>query len=238
MPDKIIIGDATFYHGDCLEVMQEIPDNYVDSVVTDPPFAFAGGISNGIASKADAQFFIHWLKDVFREIQRITKEKSAWFLWCDWRTIAAYTEALREAAGDYYNQRWISQIIIHNRDMVGMGSPFRNQLDYLALIRGKKTNFEKRIPKNQPNIFTKYWYYGKHKNHPSEKDPEVSKMLMNWIADIGDIIFDPFLGSGSSAIGSIGSYNFIGIEKEKKYFDIAVARYRSEIKQLRICDLK
>jgi DNA modification methylase len=40
-------------HGDCLEVMREMPDGSIDSVVTDPPFSFAGGLSNGRTSVKD-----------------------------------------------------------------------------------------------------------------------------------------------------------------------------------------
>ncbi|MBM3748953.1 MAG: site-specific DNA-methyltransferase, partial [Acidobacteria bacterium] len=38
MPDPVQIGDATLYLGDCLDVMRELPENSVDSIVTDPPY--------------------------------------------------------------------------------------------------------------------------------------------------------------------------------------------------------
>lgn len=42
-------GGITIYHGDCLEVMDSIAERF-DAFVTDPPFAFAGGLSNGRSS--------------------------------------------------------------------------------------------------------------------------------------------------------------------------------------------
>ncbi len=41
MIEKIVIGNATLYHGDCLEVMRTLPDFSVDAVVTDPPYGLS-----------------------------------------------------------------------------------------------------------------------------------------------------------------------------------------------------
>ncbi len=73
------------------------------------------------------------------------------------------------------------------------------------------------------------------REHPTQK-PVV---LMRWIIENytkeGDIIYDPFMGSGTTAIACHRTNRkFIGIEREKKYFDIAIARYRNETKQMRL----
>lgn len=211
--------------GDCLEELKKIETNSIDSIITDPPFAFAGGLSNGFASRVDSQFFVHWLSDIFIELHRCSKPESAWFLWSDWRSLNAYELALQKSS-EYYDQRKISQVIIHDREMVGMGSPFRNQLDYIALIRGKKTKFcSEKIPKNQPNIIRSYWYYGKHPNHPAEKCPDVTKKLIDFITPDNGTILDPFMGSGTTGVAAKNlNRKFIGIEKDPDYFKIAQDR--------------
>ncbi len=57
--------------------------------------------------------------------------------------------------------------------------------------------------------------------------------LIKLVTPIGGITIDPFLGSGTSSKATIreGNYKFIGIEKEKEYFDIAVARCQYEYEQ-------
>jgi DNA modification methylase len=121
--------------------------------------------------------------------------------------------------------------------MVGMGSPFRNQLDWIALIKNNKTEFKNRIPVNQPNIINKYWYYGKHKYHPAEKDVEVSELLINWISDPHDTILDPFMGSGTTAVACAKLHrNFIGFELEQKYVDIANKRIEPWLQQTALTD--
>lgn len=207
----------TVIHGDCLQVMQSLPDACVDAVVTDPPFAFAGGISNGFSSRADSQFYEYWLVMVFRELQRVTTPQSAWFLWCDWRTVSVYDQALQKAAIDYHDSRHVSQVIIHDREMVGMGSPFRNQLDWIALVRGKKTRFP-RIPKDRPNIIREYWYYGKHDHHPAEKSVSVARQLVNWITPPNGVVFDPFAGSGTTLVAAKQeNRHYLGIEREEEH---------------------
>ncbi len=222
----------TVYHGDCREILSGV-HSQVDLVLTDPPFAFAGGISNGLASRADSQFFEAWLAEVFRLMHGISKPESAWALWCDWRTAAIYDQILAKSAPDYYDQRRVSQVLVHDREMVGMGSPFRNQLDWIALIRGKKTEFKERIPKNQPNIIRDYWYYGKHDNHPAEKSPNVAAKLIEWLSDPGDLVLDCFSGSGTVAVAARRTgRRAICIELEEKYCEVIATRLSQRILEL------
>jgi site-specific DNA-methyltransferase (adenine-specific) len=222
-------GGVTIYQGDCLEVLRALPSR-IDAVVTDPPFAFAGGASNGRASPPDAQFFEHWLGSVFVALHAATKPESAWMLWCDWRSAACYDRVLVRSAADGYDARRVSQVLVHDRQMGGLGSPFRNQTDWIALVRGPRTDFRERVPKTTPNIFRSYWYYGKHDNHPSEKDPAVGAQLAQWISDPGDMVLDPFCGSGSILMGcrSVGR-SAIGIEREERYCEIAAKRLSQEV---------
>lgn len=217
------------YHGNCLQIMPQIKAKSVHTIISDPPFAFAGGISSGFASRVDSQFFEHWLIDVFQNFCRISDDKYPWFLWCDWKTISIIDSALKKASIDYYNTRKISQIIHHDREMIGMGGPFRNQVDYIALIRGPATKFNNRIPKNQPNIIRSYWYYGKHDFHPAEKDIKIAKQLIMWACDPGDIILDPFMGAGTILLAAQElKRKVIGIDIEKAYCEITIKRLKEE----------
>jgi len=219
---------CVIYHGDCREILQAV--GLSDAVITDPPFSFAGGISNGFASRADSQFFECWLADVFRLLHRVSVPTSAWALWCDWRTASIYDEVLGSSASDYYDQRRVSQVIIHDREMIGMGSPFRNQVDWIAIVRGKSTDFRERIPSDQPNILRDYWYYGKHDFHPAEKSPAIAGKLIKWLSDEGQTVIDPFMGSGTTLIAAKAlARKAIGIEIEEKYCEIAAKRLSQEV---------
>ncbi len=230
------IGDATLYLGDCLEVLGTLKS--VDAVVADPPFSFAGGSSNGMTSSADSQFFKHWLESVFRRLDAASKETAPWFLWCDWRTAAVFDSAL-SGAGERYSRRWVTQVLAHDREMVGMGSPFRNQLDWVAVIRGRKTDFGGRIPKTQPNVWREYWYYGKHEHHNAEKSVSFASRLVEWASNVGAVVLDFCMGSGTTGVAcACLGRKFIGIEIEPRDFDIACRRIEDAQRQGKLFEPK
>lgn len=185
----------TIVVGDCLELMTQMPSDSVDAIVTDPPFAIVGGISNGMTSQADDQYFTFWFTAIVKEIIRVLKPEGCGFLWSDWRSEAAMVKAFTKAS-ERYEPWWVSQVIYHDREMVGMGKPFRNQVDRILFFRGRKFQ-NTRIPNTQPNIIRSYWYYGKHKWHDAEKSLEVSEMLVRWAADEGEVVLDPFCGGAT-----------------------------------------
>ena len=214
--------------GDCLEVMKQMPDGKVDAIVTDPPFTFAGGISNGRTSIVGDQFFLHWWKDVCGYIEKVAKQDGEGFWWCDWKS--AYTMSQGFQRDQKYTWR-ASQMLYHYREMIGMGRPFRSTVDMITYIRGPKSKGQ-RIPNNTENFLSQYWYYGKHEYHPAEKSPDVCMLLIGWCSGISDLVLDPFLGSGTTAVAALRqNRRFIGIELSSEYCDMAVERIKQELAQ-------
>ena len=216
-----MLKSNNIFCGDCLELMPQIGDNQIDAIVTDPPFAFAGGNSAGRASEISEQFYLHWWKDVCKEFDRILKKDGEGFIWCDWRSSSVLKKGFD--LGQVYGLR-LAQMIFHYRKMPGQGNPFRSSVDLIAYIRGSKSRGS-RIPNTTHNLISKYWYYGKHKYHPAEKDVEIAKQLILWCSDKEDLILDPFLGSGTTAIACLETKrNFIGIDISEEYCQIATKR--------------
>ena len=213
--------DVKLYRGDCLEILPTLEAGSVDAVVTDPPFAFAGGISNGMASAISGQFFSYWWKDVAKEINRVAKAEGEGFLWCDWRSAAIFADGFNQP--QKYTWR-VASMIYHYREMVGMGRPFRSTVDQIAYLRGPKSKGH-RIGNKTENWISKYWYYGKHPHHEAEKDVDIVLQLIDWCSDAGDTILDPFMGSGTTGVACVQTgRNFIGIEIDETYYNIAEKR--------------
>lgn len=216
MIDQIICGD-------CLEEMKNIATGSIDAIITDPPFAFAGGLSNGSSSQTDSQFFSYWWKDVCKELNRVMKADGEGFIWCDWKTAAIIADGFKPTTQTYDVLR-LSQMLYHYREMPGQGKPFRSSVDMIAYIRGPKSTGH-RIPNTTHNHISKYWYYGKHEFHPAEKDPELAAQLVEWASDEGDSILDPFAGSGAVLLGAKWKgRHFIGIERSEEFCNIARKR--------------
>jgi hypothetical protein len=88
---------VTLYNGNCLELLNTdtIIVGAADALLTDPPFSFAGGISNGVASSVDSQFFLHWWKSVAPLIVETVQETGEGFIWCDWRSAPIFEAGFR-----------------------------------------------------------------------------------------------------------------------------------------------
>lgn len=70
------------------------------------------------------------------------------------------------------------------------------------------------------------------REHPNEKPLELIRGLVDTHSNIGDIILDPFMGSGTTGVAAVNlGRKFIGIEIEEKYFDIACRRISEALRQ-------
>ncbi len=68
--------------------------------------------------------------------------------------------------------------------------------------------------------------------HPHQKPLEVMRWLIETVSEVGDTIFDPFMGSGSTGVAAIQTgRNFIGCEISPEYFAIAESRIKSAVYQ-------
>jgi site-specific DNA-methyltransferase (adenine-specific) len=219
----------TLHLGDCIEYLKALPDASFDALVTDPPFTFAGGLSNGRTSMADDQFFLYWWRAVCQELNRVLKPDGEGFIWCDWRSAAVLA---RGFAQDQVSTWRVSQMLYHYREMPGMGQPFRSSVDMIAYVRGPKAK-SARIPNTTHNLLSKYWYYGKHEHHPAEKDPELAAQLILWCSDPGMSVLDPFCGSAAIGVGcAMTGRVYTGIEVEETHHGTAERRLSSAYRSM------
>ncbi len=214
---------------DCMDFMADKPDNHYDALITDPPFAYAGGISNGFSSYADSQFFDHWWKDIAKELNRILKPEGCGFIFCDWKSAFIFSNGFNRIKE--YQKYEATQCVYHYREMPGLGRPFRSSVDQILFIRGPKYKNE-RIANTTHNCLSKYWYYGKHKNHPAEKDKEIVKQLVKWATPLRGMVFDPFAGSAPARLvcHDLG-FDFEGCEIDPDYWQAQEDRYNTHIQQ-------
>jgi site-specific DNA-methyltransferase (adenine-specific) len=69
--------------------------------------------------------------------------------------------------------------------------------------------------------------------HPTRKPEKLLEYLVNTYSNENEIVFDPFTGSGTTAVACIRhNRRFIGIEKERKYFDVSIERIKAAYKEL------
>ena len=114
------------------------------------------------------------------------------------------------------------QILIWEKNNITPNKYYLNSYEMILMLRkGKAKNIKNMGTKNIlkiPNII-------KNKTHPTEKPIEINKILINNSSNENDIVLDLFMETGSTGIAcKETNRNFIGIEIDEKYFDIAKER--------------
>lgn len=216
------------YRGDALDVLPALEDRFAATIL-DPPYATAGGNTNGRSSGADTQFWCYWFRGVWSRIAALLDERGCGFVFSDWRMIAALQSAVTNGDGldGFRGRAWeMTQALVWDRGGLGLGAPFRGGYEMIGFVRGPLwSQDDTLIPRNVRAVVDVPWAYGQHENHGAEKPVAVYDRLLGWCSRPGDRILDPFAGSGSGGIAAIrGGRTWVGIEREPAYLDTAARR--------------
>ena len=208
--------------GDCLEVMKGIPDKSVDLVVTDPPYGidFKRGYKNNSETIiGDTGFEVMvFLDDILMEFKRILKTNSAIY----WFTRFDVYPYLFIKFRRYFKVK--NQIIWYKKtEATGLGdlrgNYANNYESILFAVKDKHILKEKRCGS--------VWSIKSCKNefHFTQKPLEVIYKIINYSSNKEDIVLDPFLGSGTTAVACKELWRrYIGIEISPEYCEIARRR--------------
>mgnify|MGYP003584210382 CR=1 FL=1 len=219
------------YNGDCLEVLANIADNSIDLVVTDPPYKTtsrgSSGNSGGMLQKdinKKGRVFAHndiTINDYARELYRVLKEGSHCYVMTNHKNLQDMLNTLTDIGFNFI------KCLIWDKGNKIMGQYYMSQFEYIIFLRKGKgvkiNNCGTSDLLSVPNKKTKD--INGNNIHDTEKPVELMKILIENSSNEGDTILDPFMGSGSTGVACKElSRNFIGIELDKQYFDIAESR--------------
>lgn len=243
------------YCGDCLEYMKTIEDNSIDLILTDPPYNISKENDNRDRSKLNSAImrkdkpinydFGDWDNMERTEFLDFTRE---WFSICANKlkqggTIISF---FNKEDISYFN--WISKeydirtrtiYVWHKTNPV----PSFRKVNYLSACEfayigsknGKSWTFNFGMQKEMHNFFeTPNASSYKVTEHPTEKPLDMFAHLIQVHSNKGDLVLDPFMGSGTTGVACKNlERDFIGIEKDIKWFNVAKTRIEgiSEQKQ-------
>jgi DNA modification methylase len=210
----------TITQGNCIEVMRQMPANSVDFILTDPPYLVNYRDRDGRTIQNDAN--ADWLKPAMREAYRVLKQDRVAIMFYGWTKVDAFFDAWK-AAGF----RPVGHMVF--RKTYSSKSRFlsyQHEQAYL-LAKGRPP-----LPK-QPLADVIDMPYSGNKLHPTQKPVASLVPLIRSFSLPGELVLDPFAGSGSScAAALLAGRRYSGIELDSEYFHHAserIARVRGRI---------
>jgi site-specific DNA-methyltransferase (adenine-specific) len=218
------------HHGDCLEIMKSMPNNYVDLIITSPPYNLGKKhhTGNNYHLPYDDNLPEHEYQEtqikVLMECYRLLKDTGSMF----------YNHKNRIKNGKQISPyEWIfkTDFVIKQELVWFNGSqnfdkirfyPMTERIYWLA--KSEKTKLHNVI--NHHDLFNKSEWkpQGVNKEHTRAYPVELCSDIIKCFPD-SKVVFDPYLGSGTTGVASIQQgKDFIGIEISEKYFQIAMER--------------
>lgn len=233
--------DCKLYNGDCVEILKEVEENSIDLIVTDPPY----NIGNFMISRSTnlkkmrENFFVtagwdnvdyaSWYKCMekfFAETSRVCKKGSSLIVFMAVIKVETVI-TLAEKYGFYYKTTGIWHKL--NPMPRNMNLHFVNSTECWIYFTYKTKHgvFNNNGKVLHDFIETSVTPTRERKfgSHPTQKPEKLFRYFIETLSNEGDCILDPFMGSGTCGVVTKElNRNFIGIELDKKYYDMAKER--------------
>ncbi len=221
-------------HGDCFEVMRQLDDNSIDCIMTDPPYLMDSG--GGGAGRSELSVRMKQRRDnelnalsnfgreeifsLAQECMRL-QAKLNLMVWCSKNQIRHWLSAIEH----------IDPVILFwgkTNPTPLVNNKLLSDAEYALYFRDKgvrcNSNMRnaKRYDISSVNAKDKKLY-----GHPSIKPLSIVKRHLSFMTEKGDVVLDPFMGSGTTGVACVDTgREFIGIEMDKGHFCTARERIR------------
>ncbi|NPV87162.1 MAG: site-specific DNA-methyltransferase [Anaerolineae bacterium] len=238
-------------NGDCLDILARIEDNSVDVCFADPPFNLEKKYTTYNDQKP-VEEYLNWCRQWLRELVRITKPSGSIFVHNIPKWLTYYASILNEIA---HFRHWIAWDAMSNPLGKTLLPAHYGILFYTKELKGYKF-YEVRAPHKRCRVCNSYLKdYGGKKDqmhpfgalvsdvwtdihrirhnvrrdeHPCQLPVPLLERIVLMSTDPGDIILDPFLGTGTTAIAAkaLGRH-FVGIDLDAEYVKMATEKLQN-----------
>lgn len=202
----------TILHGDCIKLMRQMPSRSVDFILTDPPYLVNYRDRSNRSIRNDATDT--WLKPAMAEAYRVLKHDRVAIMYYGWTRVDAFFAAWKEAGFQPVGH------LVFRKTYSSKSRFFRYQHEQAFLLaKGKPP-----LPK-QPLADVMDMPYSGNKLHPTQKPITALMPLIRNFSLPGELVLDPFAGSGSScAAALLTGRRYTGIELDAEYHQTACQR--------------
>jgi modification methylase len=227
--------------GDCIDVMQKIPDGSIDLVVTSPPYNLKNSTGNGMKDGRGGKWsnaalingykdhndcmphekYVEWQRACMQEMLRIIPDNGAIFYNHKWRVQGGLLQDRQDIVSGFP----VRQIIIWQRKGGFNFNPGYFLPTYEVIYLICKPNFKLSA---KANSYGDIWEFSQEMRnaHPAPFPLALIERIIS--STNAEIILDPFMGSGTTAVAAKNlGRKFVGIEISSEYVDMAKQRINS-----------
>lgn len=241
------------FQQDLFEALPFFPRSWVDLLILDPPYNLAKNFNGRTFSKQSVDDYSAWMRSWFRPLLPMLKPGASIYVCGDWLTSASIFAVLTEfcivrnritwerekgraAKANWKNcseDIWLATV---SGDYVFNGGAVQMKRRVLAPYRlsGRPKDWQEeetgRFRLTHPSNFwsditVPFWSMPENTEHPTQKPEKLLAKLVLASSHEGGVVFDPFLGSGTTAAvcRKLGR-NFVGVEIDRRYALYALKR--------------
>ena len=239
LKNKTIIGDS-------MEVMDFLPEKSIDLLIADPPYNLEKNYHGNRFKPSSEEEYEKYTEGWVKKTIPLLKDKASIYVCCDWRSSLVIEKVLRKyfviqnritwqrekgrgARTNWKNSMediWfatMSKDYTFNIDDVKMRrqvrAPYKQAGKPKDWVQTSHGNFRDTFPSNfWDDISIPYWSMPENTAHPTQKPEKLIAKLILASSNPGDLVFDPFLGSGTSSVTAKKlNRAYLGIEQNPLY---------------------
>lgn len=220
----MIMDINKIYNENCLDTMKHMPDNFIDCVITDPPY----GISYQSARRTDKTKwkpkiandevpYTEWIKPCYDKL----KDGGRLICFYRWDVQGEFLQAIQDAGFTVKSQIVWDKVVHGMGDLKGEFAPQHELIIYATKGRyefsGCRPKTIYRTMRVMPELLC----------HPNEKPVNLMQAIIRDISEPKELIYEPFAGSGSTCIAAAQEgRNFIGSELSADYCEKSTKRLK------------
>ena len=232
--------------GNTFDILQKMPQNFVDLMIVDPPYNLSKDYEGKKFSATNDEEYEKYTVDWIEKIKPLLKQTASVYICCDWKSSLIIGSVLKKyfklqnritwqrEKGRGANANWKnamediwfatnSDTYTFNLDAVKIRkkviAPYKINGQPKDWEETKYGNYRNTCPSNfWDDISIPYWSMAENTAHPTQKPEKLIAKLILASSNEGDIVFDPFLGSGTtSVVCKKLNRQYCGIEQNERY---------------------
>ena len=251
------IGDITIYNADCIEIMQTLPNESIDLIIADLPYQTTANSwdtlidfkelwtqyeriikdDRAIVLFGSGQFtykLISSNEDLYRYKWIWYKTKRCNFVNAKNRPMTAYEEIMVFSKAATANGSK-NKMLYNPQGLIPKKTVRHNKGTKFGTMAGKRPSHQETTISEYTNYPCDVLEFASEASpvHPTQKPIPLIEYLIRTYSNEGDTVLDNCMGSGTAGCASVrANRNFIGIELDPKYYEIAKNRIENEQSQL------